>query len=53
MIIMEPDWNPATDKQAAGRIYREGQMRPVHIYRLIAAGTIEETILSRQREKVD
>ena len=52
MIILEPDWNPATDKQAAGRIYREGQTRTVHIYRMITANTLEESILSRQMHKV-
>ncbi len=51
LILMDPDWNPATDAQAMGRIWRDGQTRPVHIYRLISAGTVEETILRRQSEK--
>jgi SNF2 family DNA or RNA helicase len=48
----DPDWNPATDIQAMGRIWREGQVRPTFIYRLIDSGTIEESILQRQRTKV-
>jgi DNA repair and recombination protein RAD54B len=42
------DWNPAIDHQAMSRIWREGQRREVHIYRLVTAGTIEEAILQVQ-----
>lgn len=51
LILFEPDWNPAIDLQAMGRIWRDGQTKPVFIYRLICNGTIEESILNRQREK--
>jgi len=33
------------------RIWRDGQHRPVHIYRLVTAGTIEEKIFQRQVTK--
>jgi hypothetical protein len=46
------DWNPATDQQAFGRVWRLGQQREVFIYRLICAGTIEESIVGRQTHKV-
>jgi DNA repair and recombination RAD54-like protein len=26
LVLFDPDWNPASDKQAAGRIWREGQV---------------------------
>lgn len=51
LVLVDPDWNPATDQQAMGRIWRDGQTKPVFIYRLISAGSIEETILSRQQKK--
>jgi len=33
MILFEPDWNPSNDLQVMGRIWRDGQMKPVYIYR--------------------
>ncbi|KAG8464291.1 hypothetical protein KFE25_003354 [Diacronema lutheri] len=53
MLLLEPDWNPAVDVQAMGRIYREGQTRPTHIYRLFGVSTIDEKILQRQLAKAD
>ncbi|KAI2497754.1 hypothetical protein MHU86_16749 [Fragilaria crotonensis] len=48
VIIYDPDWNPQTDSQARARSHRFGQTKPVTIYRLITAGTIEEKIYHRQ-----
>ncbi|KAJ1968829.1 DNA repair protein rhp26 [Dispira parvispora] len=48
VIIFDPDWNPSTDTQARERAWRLGQNRPVTIYRLMTAGTIEEKIYHRQ-----
>ncbi|KAJ1556015.1 hypothetical protein HK405_008892, partial [Cladochytrium tenue] len=42
------DRNPSTDAQARERAWRLGQTRPVLIYRLMTAGTIEEKIYHRQ-----
>lgn len=52
LVMLDPDWNPATDQQAMGRVWREGQTKPVFIYRFVSTGTVEETILSRQCSKV-
>ncbi|KAH1006602.1 DNA excision repair protein ERCC-6 [Dendroctonus ponderosae] len=48
VIIYDPDWNPATDSQARERAWRIGQDRPVTIYRLLCAGTVEEKMYQRQ-----
>jgi SNF2 family DNA or RNA helicase len=56
VIHMDPWWNPATEDQASDRAHRLGQRRPVTVYRLILADTIEERILDlhgQKRELVD
>ncbi len=37
-------WNPAVERQAEGRSHRLGQAFPVHVYKYILEGTIEERI---------
>ncbi|XP_053099002.1 DNA repair and recombination protein RAD54B isoform X3 [Hemicordylus capensis] len=57
LILYDIDWNPATDIQAMARVWRDGQRRTVHIYRLLTTGlpyyncTIEEKIYQRQISK--
>eukprot|EP00039_Didymoeca_costata_P005814 m.84872 g.84872 ORF g.84872 m.84872 type:complete len:1200 (-) comp12986_c0_seq2:65-3664(-) len=51
VIIFDPNWNPALDLQAQDRAFRLGQKRDVTVYRLIAAGTIEEHVYNRQLYK--
>ncbi|KAL6056692.1 DNA repair and recombination protein rad54b [Balamuthia mandrillaris] len=51
MVLFDPDWNPANDQQAMGRVWRFGQKRQVWIYRLLSTGTIEEKIFQRQLAK--
>ncbi|MCR5125104.1 MAG: DEAD/DEAH box helicase [Treponema sp.] len=51
MFIYDPWWNPASESQAADRIYRIGQKSNVFIYRLITKNTIEEKVLSLQQKK--
>ena len=48
MVIIDPSWNPSHDLQAQDRAFRIGQRRDVAVYRLIAAGTLEEMIYTRQ-----
>ena len=52
LIMFDCDWNPAVDVQAMSRVWREGQQRPVFIYRFIASGYIEDAIIQRQESKV-
>ncbi|GAB4814175.1 hypothetical protein N2152v2_001221 [Parachlorella kessleri] len=51
LVLFDPDWNPANDKQAAGRIWRDGQKRRVFVYRFLTSGTIEEKVYQRQLSK--
>ncbi|MBA3936497.1 MAG: DEAD/DEAH box helicase [Planctomycetes bacterium] len=51
VILLDPWWNPAVERQAADRVHRIGQTRPVTIYRLIVAGTVEERIRKLQARK--
>ncbi|KAI9895791.1 hypothetical protein PsorP6_019435 [Peronosclerospora sorghi] len=48
VVVFDPDWNPSTDVQARERAWRIGQQKPVTLYRLVTAGTIEEKIFHRQ-----
>ena len=52
LILFDPNWNPATDEQAMARIWREGQKKPVWIYRFLSTGSIEEKIYQRQMMKM-
>ncbi|KPP60515.1 DNA repair and recombination protein RAD54B-like [Scleropages formosus] len=51
LILYDIDWNPANDIQAMARVWRDGQRKTVHIYRLLTTGTIEEKIYQRQVSK--
>ena len=51
VIHYDPWWNPAVERQATDRAHRIGQDKPVFVYRLIAAGTVEERIQQMQAEK--
>ncbi len=51
VFLCDPWWNPAVEAQAADRTHRIGQTRPVFVYRLVAAGTVEERILALQDSK--
>ncbi len=51
VVLLDPWWNPAVERQAADRAHRIGQDRPVTIYRLIAVGTVEERIRALQARK--
>jgi superfamily II DNA or RNA helicase len=56
VVHFDPWWNPAVERQAEDRAHRIGQSRVVNVYRLVAAGTIEEKILelkAKKRELVD
>ncbi|UNK72463.1 DEAD/DEAH box helicase [Microbacterium sp. H1-D42] len=51
VFLLDPWWNPAAEAQAIDRTHRIGQTQRVFVYRLIAAGTIEEKVLALQQRK--
>jgi superfamily II DNA or RNA helicase len=51
VVIADPWWNPAAEDQASGRAHRIGQQRPVTVYRLVNAGTLEERIVELHQHK--
>ncbi|AJE32904.1 DNA/RNA helicase [Corynebacterium humireducens NBRC 106098 = DSM 45392] len=44
VVHMDRWWNPAVENQATDRAFRIGQQRDVAVYKMITAGTLEESI---------
>jgi len=53
VIHYDPWWNPAVENQATDRAHRLGQTKPVFVYKLIVAGSIEEKIVAMQEQKAE
>lgn len=51
VIFYDQDWNPQMDIQAQDRAHRIGQTKPVLVFRLVTAHTIETRIMHRATEK--
>ena len=51
VIHYDPWWNPAVEDQATDRAHRIGQDKTVFVYKLIAAGTVEEKMVELQGKK--
>jgi SNF2 family DNA or RNA helicase len=51
VIHYDPWWNPAVENQATDRAHRIGQDKPVFVYKLIVAGSVEEKIAALQASK--
>lgn len=51
LVLFDPDWNPAVDKQAAARCWRDGQKKRCFTYRFLTTGSVEEKIFQRQLSK--
>eukprot|EP00808_Paulinella_micropora_P026430 g56409.t1 len=52
VVLYDSDWNPQADLQAMARVHRIGQTRPVAVYRLVTAGSVEERIVQRAQKKL-
>ena len=51
LMFVYPVQNPQADLQAQDRCHRIGQTRPVVIYRLVTANTIDQRIVERAAKK--
>lgn len=51
VIFFDSDWNPQMDLQAQDRVHRIGQKKPVLIFRLVSANTVESRLLKRAGDK--
>ncbi len=51
VIVYDPWWNPAVERQAMDRAHRIGQDKPVFVHRLIAENTVEAAIQRMQERK--
>lgn len=51
VVIFDPFWNPYIEEQAIDRAHRIGQLRDVHIHRILVEKTVEDRILDLQEKK--
>lgn len=51
IVILDPWWNPAVERQAIERVHRIGQVKDVQAYRIVCEGTVEEQVVRLQKVK--
>lgn len=51
VFLLDPWWNPAIEAQAIDRAHRIGQQKTVFTYKFITRNSVEEKILTLQRNK--
>lgn len=51
VVLSDPWWNPAVERQAVDRAYRIGQKRPVTVFELTCKDTIEQRVKMLQNVK--
>lgn len=51
VIICEPQIKPTLEHQAVARAHRMGQVRPVHVHRLLATGGVDERMVKMLEKK--
>ncbi|MFK8287049.1 DEAD/DEAH box helicase [Capnocytophaga canimorsus] len=51
VFLLDPWWNPFSEKQAIGRAHRIGQQNKVNVIRFVTKDTVEEKIIRLQQSK--
>ena len=51
VLLLDPWWNPFSERQAIGRAHRLGQENKVNVIRFVSKDTIEEKIIKLQQAK--
>lgn len=52
VVFLDEDWNPQITLQAEARAHRIGQTKPVRVFHILTAGTVEEQMMGRIRKKL-
>ncbi len=45
VVLTEPQWKPSIEDQAVARWHRMGQVRRVHVHRLLAQDSVDQRML--------
>jgi len=53
VIMHDLDFNPVNDRQAEDRCHRIGQTKPVTVYKLVTANTVDANILDLGKRKAE
>ena len=53
VLLLDPWWNPFSEKQAIARAHRIGQKNKVNVVRFVSKDSIEEKILHLQKTKTE
>lgn len=53
VVLFDRWWNPAVEDQAVQRAHRFGRQMPLHVFKFLVRGTIEERIDELLKEKSD
>ena len=51
VVLTEPQWKPSAEEQAIARCHRMGQVRRVHVHRLLAEDSVDQRMLEVLAEK--